>query len=65
MAADDLFHANRVLLTHFDSYSTALVFAKWGGTLLFDAPLPRPRHASDCLHPSWSGPANSAGGGRA
>ncbi len=41
MASDDLFQANRVLLVHFDSYSTALVFAKWPtASLLFDAPLP-------------------------
>ncbi|TAK99587.1 MAG: hypothetical protein EPO09_00925 [Aquabacterium sp.] len=41
MASDTLFQANRVLLVHFDSYSTALVFAKWPtASLLFDAPLP-------------------------
>ncbi|WP_374338516.1 hypothetical protein [Methyloversatilis sp.] len=39
-ANDDVLVANRVLLVHFDSYSTALVFAKWNETLLLPAPLP-------------------------
>ncbi|WP_430434844.1 hypothetical protein [Methyloversatilis sp.] len=37
---DDVLVANRVMLVHFDSYSTALVFAKWNDTLLLPAPLP-------------------------
>ena len=40
MATDDVLTANRVLLTHFDSYSAALLFAKWGDTLLYPAGLP-------------------------
>jgi hypothetical protein len=40
VASNDLLTANRVLLTHFDTYSTALVFAKWGDTLLYPAALP-------------------------
>jgi hypothetical protein len=40
VASDDVWSANRVMLAHFDDYSTALVFAKWGGTLLFPGPLP-------------------------
>lgn len=41
MATDDVLTANRVLLTHFDSYSAALLFAKWeGGSLLYPGPLP-------------------------
>ena len=36
----DVLVANRVMLVHFDSYSTALVFAKWGETLLLPAALP-------------------------
>jgi hypothetical protein len=36
-----LFTANRVILCHFDSYSTALVFARWPNrSLLWSAPLP-------------------------
>lgn len=37
---DNVLVANRVMLVHFDSYSTALVFAKWNDTLLTPAPLP-------------------------
>lgn len=36
---DEILRANRVMLVHFDSYSTALVFAKWSNTLLWPAPL--------------------------
>ena len=34
MRDSDLFAQNRVILSHFDSYSTALVFARFGKTLL-------------------------------
>lgn len=37
---DDVLISNRVMLVHFDSYSTALVFAKWNDTLLLPAALP-------------------------
>jgi hypothetical protein len=43
MAPDDeLFARNRVILCHFDGYSTALVFARWSDTqsLLLLGPLP-------------------------
>lgn len=37
----DLLLRNRAILCHFDSYSTALVFAHWpGGSLLWPGPLP-------------------------
>ncbi|GAB4063170.1 hypothetical protein [Uliginosibacterium sediminicola] len=37
----ELLQANRLILCHFDSYSTALVFARWpDGSLLAPAPLP-------------------------
>ncbi|MDT7835635.1 hypothetical protein [Aquabacterium sp. OR-4] len=39
--ATDLLLRNRAILCHFDSYSTALVFAHWpGGSLLWPGPLP-------------------------
>ncbi|WP_066338510.1 hypothetical protein [Azohydromonas lata] len=36
----DILDRNRVLLTHFDSYSAALLFARWGKTVLAPAALP-------------------------
>lgn len=47
---------NRVILCHFDSYSTALVFARWPDrSLILPAPLPAsaqvaapPSHIEDC-----------------
>lgn len=35
MNATDILARNRVILAHFDSYSTALVFARWDQTLLW------------------------------
>lgn len=35
-----LLSRNRVILSHFDSYSAALMFARWGKTLLLPEPLP-------------------------
>ena len=35
-----IFDHNRVILCHFDSYSAALVFARYGATILAPAPLP-------------------------
>ena len=35
-----LFDFNRVILCHFDSYSAALVFARYGASILAPAPLP-------------------------
>ena len=40
MEQQSIFDANRVILSHFDSYSAALVFARFGGTLLIPAALP-------------------------
>jgi hypothetical protein len=40
MQTPDIFTHNRVILTHFDSYSTALLFPRWGNTLLWPAALP-------------------------
>lgn len=38
--AAELMDLNRTLLVHFDSYSAALHFAKWGDTLLAPSALP-------------------------
>lgn len=35
-----IFDHNRVIFCHFDSYSCALVFARFGATILVPAPLP-------------------------
>ena len=40
MTLHNILARNRVVLTHFDSYSTALVFPRWGTTLLWPAALP-------------------------
>ena len=40
MTPPDLFTHNRVILTHFDSYSAALLFPRWEQTLLWPAALP-------------------------
>ena len=40
MSDSEIFARNRVILCHFDSYSTALVFARFGSTLLAPAALP-------------------------
>lgn len=37
---NELLSHNRVILCHFDTYSTALLFARFGGTILAPAPLP-------------------------
>jgi len=39
-----MFNHNRVILCHFDSYSAALVFARYGSSIL--APLPLPESAA-------------------
>lgn len=36
----NIFDRNRAILCHFDSYSTALVFARYGSSVLAPAPLP-------------------------
>lgn len=41
MTTPDIFDQNRVILTHFDSYSTALLFPRWhNNTLLWPEALP-------------------------
>lgn len=40
MSDTEIFAKNRVILSHFDSYSTALVFARFGNTLLAPGALP-------------------------
>ena len=40
MDAYDWLARNRVVLCHFDTYSAALLFARWDGTLLAPAALP-------------------------
>lgn len=50
--------ANRVILSHFDSYSAALVFARFGKTLLLPEPLPE--SAVVMQPPAEPGPEHSA-----
>lgn len=40
MKSHNIFDHNRVILCHFDSYSTALLFARYGNSVLVPAPLP-------------------------
>ena len=40
MTTQDILARNRVILTHFDSYSTALLFPRWDKTLLWPEALP-------------------------
>lgn len=40
MTLPNILARNRVILTHFDSYSTALLFPRWGTTLLWPGALP-------------------------
>ena len=40
MSDTEIFSKNRVILCHFDGYSTALVFARFGNTLLAPGALP-------------------------
>ena len=62
MNLPDTLARNRVIFTHFDSYSMALLFPRWGTTLLWPAALPEnatpmaappaevgPEHASDAV----------------
>ena len=49
MDTSDLLDRNRVILCHFDSYSAALLFARYGGSVL--APTPLPEAASDMTAP--------------
>jgi hypothetical protein len=40
METSDLLDRNRVILCHFDSYSAALLFARYGSSVLAPSPLP-------------------------
>lgn len=42
MEPETVFVANRVILSHFDTYSAALVFARFGATVLLPDALPSP-----------------------
>ena len=53
MDTSDLLDRNRVILCHFDSYSAALLFARYGGSVL--APTPLPEAASDMPAPDDAG----------
>jgi hypothetical protein len=49
----DILDRNRVILCHFDSYSAALLFARYGDSVL--APAPLPETASDVPAPGDTG----------
>ena len=58
MTPSDLFTHNRVILTHFDSYSAALLFPRWEQTLLWPAALPAnatPMRSPAVITPEFSG----------
>jgi hypothetical protein len=60
MTAPDILTHNRVILAHFDSYSTALLFPRWGDTLLLPQALPasaKPMPAPAEVGPEHSGTA--------
>ncbi|CAM3558436.1 hypothetical protein [Polaromonas hydrogenivorans] len=60
MTTHDILAHNRVILTHFDSYSTALVFPRWGKTLLWPEALPTsasPMPAPVDISPEYAGDA--------
>ncbi len=60
MTTPDLFTHNRVILTHFDSYSAALLFPRWETSLLWPAALPQaatPMPSPVVIEPAYSGPA--------
>jgi hypothetical protein len=60
MTTQDLLARNRVILTHFDSYSVALVFPRWDKTLLWPQALPEsasPMPAPTHIGPEYSGDA--------
>ncbi|MDR3369503.1 hypothetical protein [Rhodoferax sp.] len=60
MTTPDIFTHNRVILTHFDSYSAALLFPRWGETLLWPAALPlgaEPMPSPAVITPEFSGQA--------
>jgi hypothetical protein len=61
MSSPNILARNRVILCHFDSYSTALVFPRWGGkTMLWPEALPE--SATPMPAPADVGPEYSADG---
>ena len=59
MTTQDIFAHNRVILTHFDSYSTALLFPRWdNNTLLWPEALPA--SAAPMAAPATIDPAHVA-----
>lgn len=59
MTPTDIFVHNRVILTHFDTYSAALLFPRWDQTLLWPAALPAsatPMRSPAVINPEFSGP---------
>src|SRR5450830_1863394 len=59
MTTQDILARNRVILTHFDSYSTALLFPRWdNNTLLWPEALPA--SASPMAAPATIGPEHLA-----
>jgi hypothetical protein len=60
MTTPDIFAHNRVILTHFDSYSTALLFPRWESSLLWPQALPEsavPMRSPSVINPAFSGQA--------
>jgi len=60
MTPPDILTHNRVIFTHFDSYSAALLFPRWGQTLLWPAALPEqaePMRSPAVVTPEFSGQA--------
>lgn len=60
MNTQDILAHNLVILTHFDSYSVALVFPRWDKTLLWPQALPEsasPMPAPTDIGPEYSGDA--------
>jgi hypothetical protein len=55
----NIFDRNRVILCHFDSYSTALLFARYGNSVL--APAPLPETASAMSAPGDAGEQHTPG----
>jgi hypothetical protein len=58
MPSEDILDLNRVILCHFDSYSTALVFARWPNRSLL-APAPLPESARQIPAPAEIGAAHA------
>jgi hypothetical protein len=60
MTTQDIFAHNRVILTHFDSYSAALLFPRWETSLLWPTALPEaatPMPSPAVIEPEFSGTA--------